>query len=287
MGADLAPFVATDATPAQTSIDPADSPRGSIAPLILGAGATVGLAGGAAGPRYVIAGLLLAVVGAGVWAFDNLRTPGVLDPDTATNVDHRFLEPLGLPVVATVAALTIAYSFSRVLLAVNETASWVTAIIVAAIVFAILCLIAARRPATKVVSVMAGIGLVGVLASGGAGAAVGERDYESHKHEVPSVDITAKNIAFDRKVIALPADSEVEIDFTNLDTGTFHNVAVYTAEEPGTPIFNGRPSAHGLQKYAFKTPDAGTYRYVCDFHPSMTGELRLSPASTSEKESEH
>lgn len=285
LGADLAPFVAADATPSSTPIDPADSPRSSVSPLVLAVGATLAFAGGAAGPRYVLAGVIVSVLGAGLWAFDSLRAPGVLDEATAENVNHRFLGPIGLPAAAFLTAIGIAYSFSRVLLATSQTASWVTALIVAAVLLAILTGLAERPQATKVVSGLAAVGVVITLAAGGTGAAIGEREFHPHAHTTPIVDITAHQIAFDRKVIALPADTEVEMVFTNLDVGTFHNVAIYTEGEPGTPIYNGRPSAKGVEKYEFETPKAGTYRYVCDFHPAMTGELRLTEGGEASAES--
>jgi plastocyanin len=116
--------------------------------------------------------------------------------------------------------------------------------------------------------------VLAVLIAGGAGAGVGERDFEKHEDTVPRAEITAKNIAYDRNVLALPAGKDVELTFANLDVGTFHNVAVYT--DDNRPVFAGKPIAKGHVEYHFKTPAAGTYRYVCDFHPAMTGELRIA-----------
>ena len=163
------------------------------------------------------------------------------------------------------------------------------AFIVAAVLLAILTAIATKVPTTRVVALLAGVGLLGTLVAGGAGAEIGERDFHHHEGDVPVVEITADNVAFDRNVIGLPADTDAEMIFTNLDLGTFHNVAIYTAEEPGTPLFNGRPSAKGREIYKFKTPAAGTYRYICDFHPAMVGELRVTAdsGSTTEAEGEH
>jgi plastocyanin len=161
-----------------------------------------------------------------------------------------------------------------VLLAVSETASWIVGIIVAVIVLFILTMIANRVPTTKVVVGAAGIGLLGVLVAGGASASIGERDFEKHEDTTPVVEISARNIAYDRNVIAFPARTDVELTFTNFDVGTFHNVAIYT--EDNAPVFAGKPIDHGSQNYKFKTPAPGTYRYVCDFHPAMTGELRLT-----------
>lgn len=286
VGADLAPFHAPDAATASTPIDPADVGEASYGPLAVAAGATVALAGGALGPYWVLFGGILAAIGSGLWAFDTFRTPGAITARDAANVDTRFLGPLALPVLSFLTAITIAYCFSRVLLAVNETASWVVAFIVAASMLAILALVAAKAPQRKVAAGLAGVGVVVTLAVGGTFAGIGEREFHNHGHELPTVEITAKDIAFDRKIIALPANTKSEIIFTNLDLGTFHNVAIYTTDQPGRPEYNGRPSAKGVQKYEFTTPAEGTYRYVCDFHPAMTGELRVT-AAPAEKENEH
>ena len=152
VGADLPPAVEAGAA---TPLDPADAPRASYGPLLAAIGATVLAAGGALGPRYVIVGIVIAVAASILWLFDTTRT--AVAPADATNVDHRFVAPLALPVAAFVLTITIAFSFSRVLLAVSETASWIIGIIVAAMLLLILTLIANRVPATKVVGGVAGV----------------------------------------------------------------------------------------------------------------------------------
>lgn len=291
VGADLAPFAAPDATPASTAIEPTDVGEASYGPLLAAIGATVAVAGGALGPYWVLVGGLAAMLGVGTWLFDTFRAPQVLTARDAANVEHRFLGPLALPVVSAVTAVSIAYCFSRVLLAVNETASWVIAIIVAAVMLAILSVIAETTPKSKAVTGLAGLGAVVVLLAGLTFAGVGEREFHDHSTVIPEQTIVAKDIAFDRKIMALPANENSEIIFTNLDVGTFHNVAIYSTDTPGVPYFNGRPSAKGTETYKVPKLSAGTYRYVCDFHPAMTGELRVTAASASasasEKETEH
>lgn len=286
VGADLAPFVGKDDAAATTALDPADSPVASAGPLIAGVGATLLAAGGALGPNWVIGGVVVAVIGVAVWAYDAYRAPGELTTTNVENVDNRLLGPIAMPVGAVVLTLTIAYSFSRVLLAVSQTASWVIALIVGAVVLAILAGIAEKVPTTRVVAVLSAIGMAGTLVAGGAGAASGEREFHHHEHEHAIVEVTAKDIAFDRKVVSLPAEEEVEMRFHNLDVGTFHNVGIYTAEEPGTPIYNGKPNARGTEIYKFESPEAGTYRYICDFHPAMVGELRVSDSAEAAVEEE-
>jgi plastocyanin len=67
----------------------------------------------------------------------------------------------------------------------------------------------------------------------------------------------------------------VEIEFLNEDAGTYHNVAVYSGSAEGEPIFNGAGfPGHGERKYEFTAPAAGTYLFICDFHPTqMKGNL--------------
>lgn len=274
VGADLPPSAQAEVS---TPFDPADSPTSSYGPIITAIAAFVLVLGGALGPRYVIASVVVAVVGIAVWLFDSFRT--VVDARDAQNVDTRLLGPLGLPIFGFVTALTIAYSFSRVLLAVGETASWVIAFIVAAVLLVILTVIAERVPSSKVVAALAAVGMLGVLAAGGAGAGVGERDFHHIEDATPVVEIAAEDTTFDRNVIGLPANTDVEMIFTNFDTDVFHNVGIYTAEEPGAPVFNGKPTAKGTEIYKFRTPGPGTYRYICDFHPTMVGELRLDEST--------
>ncbi|MDP1795339.1 MAG: hypothetical protein Q8K63_14470 [Acidimicrobiales bacterium] len=177
VGADLEPFAAPDATPASSALEPTDVGSASFGPLLVAAGVTAATAGGALGADFVIAGGLLAVVGTAAWLFDTFRSPGVLPARDAANVDNRFLGPLALPLFSAVTAITIAYCFSRVLLAVNETASWVVALIVAAALFGLLYVIAEKTPKTKVLSGMAGVGAVVTLVIGGTFAGIGEREF--------------------------------------------------------------------------------------------------------------
>jgi hypothetical protein len=282
VGADVTPVPDADA---RTPIDPEDAPVPSYGPLITAIAAFVLVLGGAMGSSYVIAAIVVAIVGVAVWLFDSFRT--VVAPEDAANVDTRLLGPLALPVFGVVLAITVAYSFSRVLLAISETASWVLAFIVAAVLLLVLTAIAERVPSSKVVAGVAGLGMLGVLAAGGAGAGVGEREFHHIDDGIPVVEIAAKDTTFDRNVIGLPADSDVQIIFSNFDTDVFHNVGIYTNEEPGAPVFNGKPSAKGTEVYKFRTPGPGTYRYICDFHPTMVGELRLEASTGAPAEEEH
>lgn len=85
-----------------------------------------------------------------------------------------------------------------------------------------------------------------------------------------TVAIVADELAWDTDCLEVPAGAAVTIEIDNRDTGVNHNLRVdglpggdaRTELEPG-PV---------LQELEVTAP-AGTYRFVCDIHPNMVGEL--------------
>lgn len=98
-----------------------------------------------------------------------------------------------------------------------------------------------------------------------------------------TIDLTAKNIAFNVNSITVPAGSNVAINFNNQDNGVPHNFAVYTDSSASTTIFKG-PIITGpnMTTYTFTAPTTpGTYFFRCDVHPTqMNGQFIVSSAST-------
>jgi cytochrome c oxidase subunit II len=91
-----------------------------------------------------------------------------------------------------------------------------------------------------------------------------------------TVDLTAENIAFDKKTITVPAGAQVMINFNNKDTGVPHNFAVYTDSSATKSIFIGQIiTGPKTVMYTFNAPATpGNYFFRCDVHPSiMTGTL--------------
>ena len=94
-----------------------------------------------------------------------------------------------------------------------------------------------------------------------------------------TVEVAARNIAFDMNEITIQSDGEVRIRFTNFDDATPHNIAFYASETDTTPVsdgsvgitFNG--TVEGVvDDTVFAVPDAGEYFFRCDVHPTiMTG----------------
>jgi plastocyanin len=88
------------------------------------------------------------------------------------------------------------------------------------------------------------------------------------------VKVTAKNFAFDRSTITVPAGSQVIIEFDNED-GVGHNLAFYTSPSLSTIIYKGEIiSGPRTIIYSFNAPATpGTYYFRCDLHPNMNGQF--------------
>jgi len=85
------------------------------------------------------------------------------------------------------------------------------------------------------------------------------------------VVLVAKNSAFDKAELTVPAAQPFTIGFQNLDAGVTHDVAIQG--ESGIE-FNGEDlTTAGSITYEVPALDAGTYRFLCTFHASMTGTL--------------
>ena len=52
--------------------------------------------------------------------------------------------------------------------------------------------------------------------------------------------LTARNLAFDKTTLTVPAGATVALTFINDDAGVQHNFALYTDSSATTPIFQGR-----------------------------------------------
>lgn len=89
-----------------------------------------------------------------------------------------------------------------------------------------------------------------------------------------TIDLSAKNIAFNMSNITVPPGAGVTVNFDNQDQGVAHNFAVYNTPAAATTIFKGDIIV-GPRKivYTFVAPTKpGTYFFRCDVHPTtMTG----------------
>ena len=277
VGADEAPHVATDAPAPErrNAYTEADVPRSSPWPLVT-AIAFAGVAVGAsAGGRWLTVALASLLIPGGAWLGQLWREHPSFSASVRSRVADRLIAPIAMPVLGVLGALFIAAMVSRLLLAVPEAASTAAALVVAVLVLTTLYLISARPNirSSALVSIAA-LGLVALVAAGATGARAGERKFERPEVGLPIFTITAQNIKFSTDKLTLPASRRVFIKFINRDTGTYHNVAFYTSTGADrSPLFAGKPIPGGREEFQVLTPPAGTYAFVCDFHPTMTGQL--------------
>jgi plastocyanin len=93
------------------------------------------------------------------------------------------------------------------------------------------------------------------------------------------VTLTARNIAFDKSTITVPAGSTVVMVFNNMDSGVPHNFALYTDLHATSRIFVGDfNTGPKTVTYTFTAPATpGNYFFRCDVHPeTMTGTFTVT-----------
>jgi plastocyanin len=92
----------------------------------------------------------------------------------------------------------------------------------------------------------------------------------------PTLEMTAKGIAYAQTALSAPANTKFQIDFDNEDAGIAHNVSIHEGSATGAEVFKGEIFAGPAKKlYDVPALAAGTYAYVCTVHPSMTGTLTV------------
>jgi plastocyanin len=89
-----------------------------------------------------------------------------------------------------------------------------------------------------------------------------------------TVQLAAQDISFDTDEITLTAGAQTTVEFDNQDDLP-HNLAIYQDESAETAIFQGDiVEGPNTTEYSFTAPDAGTYFFRCDVHPTqMTGTV--------------
>ena len=89
-----------------------------------------------------------------------------------------------------------------------------------------------------------------------------------------TIEIKAKDIAFDIDSFEVPADTDFCINFENQENIP-HNVAIY---DGGESVFTG-DALDGVGSITYHVPGlpAGDYRFICEFHPQvMVGDVTVT-----------
>jgi plastocyanin len=257
-------------------VEVASVARPSVWPLVTALALGLAAVGAAVDGRLLATGVVAGLIPAAGWLGQVWREHAAWTTRLSARLEDRVIVPVALPVGMVLLVGGIAIAVSRVLLALPEKGSTVGALVIAVLVLFGLAFIAARLPRLRssALIAVAAFAAVAVVAAGSVGAATGERKFENKgEGGEPVFDVTAQNTAYNLKAITVPAKAKMlEIVFDNKDTGTYHNVAIYTTD--GKPVFNGKPVPKGIVKYQVPAPAAGTYTFLCDFHASiMKGEF--------------
>jgi plastocyanin len=87
-----------------------------------------------------------------------------------------------------------------------------------------------------------------------------------------TVTVVAKDLAWDTDCLSVPAQTDVTITVDNQDDGVNHNIHVIGLPDgaPKTKLEAGPV----VQELVVRAP-AGDYKFVCDIHPNMKGDLRV------------
>jgi cytochrome c oxidase subunit 2 len=92
----------------------------------------------------------------------------------------------------------------------------------------------------------------------------------------PTLQIAAKNTAYDVQTLEAPANTPFTIHFDNQDAGIPHNVSIHQGSPTGQQVFMGTIfSGPSAQDYQVPALAAGTYGFVCTVHSNMTGTLTV------------
>jgi plastocyanin len=186
---------------------------------------------------------------------------------------ERAILPVLIPLAAIVVTEIVVFSLSRVLLATGKTTAVVIALGTAlAILIGSAAVAAGRRVRT---SSIVGLLVMLLIVAVGAGAVAFQRGPFYEREEaanLPEIDVTAKDLAFNTKTLELSPAGAV-INFTNADTQP-HNMAIYPGKDKLTEaLFKGEITSGG-QKATYKVGRIapGEYYFQCDVHPTMNGK---------------
>ena len=136
-----------------------------------------------------------------------------------------------------------------------------------------------RRPTTRPALWLAAVAVVSWLVLPGAGpvSAAPEPASASCSPNGTALSVTAFDSKFDKNCLAAPANQALTIDFSNLDRGIPHNLAIYEDQSAGKNLFRGeRLKGPGKTTYSVPGLPAGTFVFRCDPHPEMNGTFIAS-----------
>ncbi len=132
---------------------------------------------------------------------------------------------------------------------------------------------------SKIVGMLLSLTVLAILAMpvyAADDAAAGNMAVNASGGNAVTVNIAAKDTAFNMSTITVPAGAEVTVNFENEDSGVQHNIGFYQDQSASKEIYKGQPIT-GPNKitYTFTAPsEPGPDFCRCDTPPTaMTGQL--------------
>lgn len=192
-------------------------------------------------------------------------------------VRERLILPLVIPLGALALIGVLVFSFSRVLLAAPREVAVAVALMLALNILAV-CAVLAGRPRGMRFNplLIAAVALAPlVLGVASTGVATKSKEGTPSTAKFRTVELGAKNTAFDKKQLTVVAGERYVIKFNNQDAVS-HNLAIFAGSDAGgQKLFAGEIFA-GPKTMDYRIPSlaAGSYFFRCDVHPAiMTGTI--------------
>lgn len=211
-------------------------------------------------------------------------------------VRDRLVLPVMIPLGALAFILLATVGFGWLLLSMPAEVATAVAIMAAVSVLSVFSVLARRsRLSSGAFTLMIGVAAVPFVLGGAVGAGFIDIAEEEEHHEPVTfeVEIAAEDIAFDRTEIEVPAGTEIDIIFDNRDEPpNDHNIHLFDGPDRESPSYFSEPPFGGPRTVTYEIGklDPGSYFFVCDVHPNMTGTITAveadAPPSEEEEETE-
>lgn len=199
------------------------------------------------------------------------------------NFRNRILRPLSIPLGALAVTGALVWGMSRFLLATDKNMAVVLAFVTSFTIVMVAAFLANGRLGKAQLAGLVVMGLVIVVGGSVVGATLGVRPIEPHVGKAQVV-LTAKNLLFDKKEIALINQSQLVIELINQDAGVPHDIAISRDEGHSEDLFDPRGDEFpglGTKKFAFSSPGPGKYFFYCSVHPgTMNGTVTIGQGSS-------
>lgn len=244
------------------------TPSSGMWPVVAAGAAALLLVGTITSPIVFVLGIVAVLAAFVEWVIQAWSDRASADPAFNAAARRRLMYPLEMPILAALGAAVVVVSFSQIMLAIDKSTGAIVFIVVASLVL-LAGVLVAMRPGLKrgLVTSIAVVGAVGIVAGGVAGAGSGiredlreaashyerrscgeKRDKYTDKEELKTVSARSAVIAtvtlrdgaltmFEEGVgvstgpLTVPRSNPTSILFRNADEGEFRLVARLGSEE--------------------------------------------------------